>query len=94
VSLVLPGMVRDAGMFAEANVEPPRGAGTSSPQEVADAVVRAIERDRAEVTVAPLAVRLNMELASAAPELAGLIGSRMGADDFMATLARGQRHKR
>ena len=94
VSLVLPGMVRDAGMFAEAHVDPPRGAGTSSPEEVAEAVVRAIERDRAEVTVAPVAVRLNMELASAAPEVAALIGSRLGADDFMAALARGQRHKR
>jgi short-subunit dehydrogenase len=94
VSLVLPGMVRDAGMFAEAGVEPPRGAGTSSPEEVATAVSRAIQIGPAQLTVAPLAVRLNMELASAAPGLAGAIGARLGADQFMAALARGQRHKR
>jgi short-subunit dehydrogenase len=94
VSLVLPGMVRDAGMFAEAGVEPPRGAGTSSPQEVAAAVVRGIARGRIEQTVAPLSVRLNMKLASSAPGLAGAIGARLGADEFMVALARGQRHKR
>ena len=94
VSIVMPGMVRDAGMFAEAHVEPPPGAGTSSPEEVAEAVVDAIEHDRSEVTVAPLAVRLNTELAAVAPEIAAALGRRLGSDKFMQALAAVQRHKR
>src|SRR5205807_5818820 len=37
VSVVLPGFIRGAGMFAEAGVELPRGVGTRTPQDVADA---------------------------------------------------------
>ncbi len=48
----------DAGMFAEAGVELPKGVGTRTPQEVADGVLRAIEQNRAEVDVAPLSLRL------------------------------------
>src|SRR5207302_648948 len=65
VSLVLPGFIRDAGMFAEANVELPRGVGTRSPEEVAAGVLKAIEQNRAEVEVAPLGVRLGATFGSA-----------------------------
>ena len=57
VSVVFPGFIRDAGMFAQSRVELPRGVGTRSPQDVAAAVVRAIEDDRAEIDVAPLSLR-------------------------------------
>src|SRR5207302_9682435 len=56
VSAVFPGFISDAGMFADSGAELPRGIGTRSPQEVARAVVTAIERDRAEADVAPLAM--------------------------------------
>src|SRR6202012_2061279 len=49
VSTVLPGFIRDAGMFATPNVELPRGVGPRSPDDVAAAVVKAIEHNRAEV---------------------------------------------
>ncbi|WP_344995862.1 SDR family NAD(P)-dependent oxidoreductase, partial [Tsukamurella soli] len=52
VSAVYPGPVRDGGMFAGAGVHVPR-ATTRTPGAVAAATVRAVERDRAEVTVAP-----------------------------------------
>ncbi len=64
VSTVLPGFIRDAGMFAEADVTLPRGVGTRSPEQVAEAVMRAIEKNRAEVDVAPLALRLGSSFAS------------------------------
>jgi short-subunit dehydrogenase len=57
VSTVYPGFVRDAGMFADTGVELPRYIGTSSPPDVAGAVLRAIEHDRAEIDVAPLPAR-------------------------------------
>jgi short-subunit dehydrogenase len=69
VSLVSPGFVRDAGMFAEAGAKPPPGMGTASPELVGAAVVKAIENDRVEVAVAPLQQRFAAHLALASPSL-------------------------
>ena len=44
VSLVSPGFMRDAGMFADSGAKPPPGLGTATPDQVAAAVVRAIRR--------------------------------------------------
>jgi short-subunit dehydrogenase len=69
-SLVLPGFIREAGMFANSGAKPPPGMGTSSPEEVGAAVVRAIERDRAEIAVAPLRTRALAHIGLASPSLA------------------------
>jgi hypothetical protein len=42
--------LRSAGMFAKSGARLPRGGGTRSPQQVAAAVVRAVERTRARST--------------------------------------------
>ena len=94
VSCVFPGFVRDAGMFADAGVELPPGVGTSSPGDVARAVTRAIERDRAELDVAPLPVRVGVTLGILAPSLFARIQRRGGADKLTQALAEGQRDKR
>jgi uncharacterized protein len=94
VSVVLPGFIRDAGMFADAEVELPRGVGTRSPEEVADAVIRAVERNRAEVEVAPLSVRLGASLAGLAPQVAAGVGRRLGSEKIATDLAAGQADKR
>ena len=57
VTVVFPGFVSDAGFFAESGVKLPRWVGTRTPEQVADGVVRGIERERAEVDVAPLSLR-------------------------------------
>src|SRR5438270_8960638 len=57
VSAVFPGFIREAGMFADAQVKLPPGVGTRTPADVARAVLEAIERNRGEVDVAPLALR-------------------------------------
>ncbi len=54
---MFPGFICDAGMFADSGRALPPGVGTSTPEEVAAAIVRAIERNRGEVDVAPLALR-------------------------------------
>ena len=54
VSLVSPGFIRDAGMFADSGAKPPPGIGTSTPEEVAAGVVKAIERNKVEIAVAPV----------------------------------------
>lgn len=92
VSVVLPGFIRGAGMFAEANVRLPRGVGTRSPEQVARAVVRAIEHNRAEVDVAPLGLRLGASVAGLAPELAARFSRLLGGERIASDLAARQRH--
>lgn len=70
VSIVSPGFIREAGMFADSGAKPPPGMGTATPQQVGDAVVRAVERDKAEIAVAPLALRAMAHFALASPGIA------------------------
>jgi short-subunit dehydrogenase len=70
VSLVSPGFIRDAGMFADSGAESPPGMGTGRPEQVGAAVVRAIERDRAELAVAPLRQRALSHFALSNPSIA------------------------
>ena len=67
VSLVSPGFVREAGMFANSGSKPPPGMGTTTPGRVAAAVVRAIEANKLEIAVAPIQQRLGAHLALASP---------------------------
>jgi uncharacterized protein len=94
VSIVLPGFIRDAGMFADAGVTLPRGVGTRTPQEVAAGVVRAIDHNRAEVEVAPLGLRLGAAFAAVAPGAAAAASRWMGSGRIATGLAEGQRDKR
>jgi short-subunit dehydrogenase len=94
VSTVFPGFIREAGMYADANVTLPRGVGTRSPQDVARAVVRAIVENRGEIDVAPPALRLGTALAGLAPELAAAASRRMGAEEIALEYERAQREMR
>ncbi len=94
VSAVFPGFVSDAGMFAESGVQLPRGVRTRSPQDVAEAVIGAIENDRGEVDVAPLSLRAGAILGSLAPDLAAAISRRMGSEEISLAFQEGQREKR
>lgn len=67
VSLVTPGFIRDAGMFADAGAKPPPGMGTGTPEQVGAAVVKAIEHNRVEIAVAPLPQRFLSHFALAFP---------------------------
>ena len=94
VSTVFPGFIRDAGMFAESGAKLPSYVGTKTPEDVGDAVVRAIERDRSEIDVAPLSMRLGTAFASLAPEVAARVQRRLGASELAAQFDAGQRNKR
>lgn len=69
VSLVSPGFVREAGMFSDSGAKPPPGMGTATPDQVGAATVKAIERDKVEVAVAPLPQRAGAHLALISPTL-------------------------
>jgi len=93
VSVITPGAIREAGMFADSGAAPPPGIGTGTPQQVGNAVVRAIERDKSEISVAPLRQRALARFAMMAPEVAGrLAGS--AAIKAADAIASGQTDKR
>jgi uncharacterized protein len=94
VSVVFPGFVHGAGMFAESGVKLPMGVGSRPPEAVADAVVRAVERDRAEIDVAPLSVRLGARAWGLAPSTMAGAMRRLGSEKVADELAAGQRSKR
>ena len=93
VSVVSPGTIREAGMYADSGVPPHPLLGSGTPKQVGAAVVSAIERDRGEVTVAPLRQRALGNLAHNMPELSGRLAGRTAtkvADEITA----GQADKR
>jgi short-subunit dehydrogenase len=69
VSVISPGFVREAGMFARSGGDP-RFLGTASPQQVGAAVARAIEHDKLEIAVAPRRQRALAHFAMTAPGMA------------------------
>jgi short-subunit dehydrogenase len=86
VSVLCPGFISEAGMFAKANTKLPPGVGTRRPQHVADAVVSAIERNRAELDVAPAPVRIGGALAGHAPDLFASATRMMGGEQVAEAL--------
>lgn len=94
VSVIMPGFIRDAGMFADAGVKLPPGVGTSSPEQVAAAVLAAIEHNRGEVAVAPLGVRIGANVAAVAPDLAAAAQRLMGGAKVAEHLSERQVGKR
>jgi short-subunit dehydrogenase len=94
VSTVLPGFIREAGMFADSGVKPPPGLGTTSPKKVGKAVVTAITRNRSEVAPATLRLRLASGIAHRHPELAARIQRRGGAEKIAESLVQGHAGKR
>ncbi len=94
VTVVYPGFVSEAGMFAEAGVRLPRWVGTVTPEQVAEAVVRGIERERVEIDVAPLGLRAGTLAGSLAPVTVARVQRRLGSGRLARAIAEGQRPKR
>lgn len=89
VSLVSPGFIREAGMFAEAGAKSPPGLGTGTPEQVGAAVVKAVERDKVEVTVGPLVQRTLAHVGLASPRAAILAQSGSAGQKAAAEIAGG-----
>jgi short-subunit dehydrogenase len=95
VSIVSPGFVREAGMFADSGAKPPPGMGTTTPGKVGEAVARAIRRNASEIAVAPRRSRAIVNFAMRHPELAGRATRRGGTASKIADrVAEGQTDKR
>jgi short-subunit dehydrogenase len=94
VSLISPGLIREAGMFADSGATPPSGMGTADPGQVAGAVVKAIEQNKVEITVAPVQQRLLAHFALASPAIAVKVASGDVGQKAAASVAAGQTDKR
>ena len=94
VSVVFPGFISDAGMFADSGATLPRGVGTSTPEDVAEGVASAIEKDRGEVDVAPLTMRLGAMFSGIAPEISARVSRMAGAERIGRDVSGGQTEKR
>jgi short-subunit dehydrogenase len=89
VSLLTPGFIREAGMFADAGAKPPPGMGTATPAQVGAGAVKAIERNKLEVTVAPLPQRVGAHLALVSPVLSVKVQSSSVGQKSAEAIAKG-----
>ena len=89
VSIVSPGFIRDAGMFADAGSKPPPGMGTATPRQVGEATAKAIEKNKVEVTIAPLPQRAGAHLASISPSLSVRVQSGSAGQKAAEAIAEG-----
>src|SRR5262245_14481793 len=94
VTTISPGFIREAGMFADTKITLPRGAGTRSPEQVADAVLRAIREDPAEITVAAIEQAFGALLAGISHPLVASMARMMGGGKIAKEIGAAQAHKR
>ncbi len=86
-SVICPGLVSRVGMWASHGMRPPALARESSPEQVAEAVVRAVRHDRHEQIVNPLPMWPVLMLKVLSPSLAHGVMKRLGFVDFARRLA-------
>jgi short-subunit dehydrogenase len=91
---VFPGFIEDAGMFADAKLKVPAGSGTRKPQDVADAVLKALAKNPREIDVAGVVPRSGGWMLGIAPGLVSALQRRAGGDKTTAELAEAQKVKR
>jgi short-subunit dehydrogenase len=91
-SVICPGYVIDEGMFSvtvrDHGVQVSALLGTSKPAHVSNAVVRALKRNRVELTVNPGPIRLMMAVNQLAPATMSWVQDRLlGVDTMMRKVA-------
>jgi short-subunit dehydrogenase len=91
---VFPGVVADAGMWADGGLDLPRGVKASQPEAVAEAVIAGIEKDKPEINVANPIEWLGGLLAGPAPRLVSFINRHAGTNELAEALAERQVEKR
>jgi short-subunit dehydrogenase len=91
---IFPGFITDAGMFADSKLDAPPGSGPRKPQDVADAVLKALDKNPREIDVAGIVPRSGGWLLGVAPGLVSALQRRAGGDETTAELAEAQKAKR
>ena len=83
VTTVSPGYVKGAGMFAAHYVKPPASLGETTPEAVAQAVVRALREDPIGIDVSPRPFWPVQAMFAAAPRQTLALFRRLGVLDYM-----------
>jgi short-subunit dehydrogenase len=94
ISTIFPGFIRDAGMFHNTGVKLPRGAGTRTPGEVADAVIRAIRDNASEIDVAAFEQVAGAYLAGIVPDFVASLARMSDGERIAKEMSAAQKHKR
>jgi len=81
-STIFPGYVREVGMFAKFGVKSPWMIGSCSPDQVAKAVVKAVEKERVEIIVNSRPLRYVFTLNEISPVLGDWLMLVSGAIEF------------
>ena len=69
ISVVCPGFIRHTGMFHDSGISAPKLLGSSLPQDVADGVIKSIQKNSAEVIVNPGPMKPLLALNQISPRL-------------------------
>ena len=93
VSVVLPGPISGVGMWAAAGLAPPLGMRMKPASAVADAVVRAVVENRAELDVAGAGLRAGAVVAQLWPTVFAALGRRWAAPYAEALTSVGRAHR-
>ena len=94
VTTVFPGFISDAGLWADTGLPMRKGVGMRSPEQVADAVVKGIEKNKVEIDVAPLTIKAGGWAAGVSQKTVQRIQHAAGSERFAERLAEAQRDKR
>jgi len=81
-SVICPGFVSEAGMFAVYNKRAPGIVGETTPEKVAEAVVRSIKNDVGEIVVSPSSIKPLMILDAIHPGIGAWLLRTFGVYDF------------
>jgi short-subunit dehydrogenase len=91
ISVVCPGFISDTGMWndveKDTNLKVPSSIGTSPPEKVTKAVLRAIIKDRLETIVNPTPIRPLLMLQSLIPSIAPWLTKKTGTVELMKKVA-------
>ena len=94
VSTIFPGPIEGAGMWDDAGIDLPRWVPTKSPEDVGAAVVKAVDRNRAEIAVADPGQRMAAVLENASARAGAWIRRRLPVEELADRTAEAQKVKR
>ncbi len=82
ISVICPGFISDAGMFYDGHIDPPAMLGSSKPQKVADAVLKALKKGSCEIIVNSGPIRPLLALGQISWKLADTIVRWFGVPEL------------
>ena len=94
VSVICPTFVSGDGMWAETGLKANPMAGEVTPAQVADAVLKAITKNVAEIDVMPFHLKASLKVMALAPRLAASVARSTGATRADDRLGERQQNKR